>query len=934
MAIHESNIILFNSDANVKSIITPETLDVNKDTVIRFKPTDSYYVSEHRLEVYEQKLKAFMNNPSPEKIVYTPTFDIFIPKQGYLEVQLSPFQSDVLLLHVSTEYQISTQRDFSNIVLRKLTHEEKEKTHFTIPYTNLEYNRTYFIRVRYGGAGYISFWSDVQEFTIDKPTIKQPILDPIEDTDIEYSNTSPYTVSINVRSSPYIGLGTHGKSIWTIYRKNTQGKFERAWDSGESTKLTLNKITGLFPQTLNLHTTYYLTVKYLGNNQEYSLESEPVAFSVEELTLSTIENVRIFPPVVNINQPSISFDGNFKLTIKGQEVLIGRQDVVNIHWVLVRDDTQVVVYKLESLTNVLNLPKNIILPNTSYTLHLYYTHKDLGNSNSTSFKFTTSKRFVNTEDGLDSPIAISNNVGYYGEIESKNLMVENIEYVGPYKENYPYKQHQEVSKEGKLYLCIKDTPNTVYSFHSYFKEVSPDTTKNYYKSGLPTPVWLVKHIGLNPNLTGPRPEDRDFNIINKQSGWLKFQNKKNQMIYVSKLPIYKEVSVNDLIHADLFHPRRRTIRIGNHLYYIRTLISSLERGYDSLNQDSEVRKLYPEYYTEDRVEHYEEEKIIEYILNGDMSFIDPGELDMETNIHNELCYNHDKLEAYKADLGLNRYTFLGKEIPSSDLRTLVFRPVLELIPEEEYPIHHLSSSLPGKNKVRQEYYDPYLDFAYLGMVNPEQFISSELLSIRTGFPIEKSRENIGWFKFYYKGLVYFLSYGYNYREVTYKDLETYNFISNTPLYKDYKKIEDVHLGKIPYNNILYNVGLPSIMNYTDFTDHVMIGMDKVDIIHNTSKDTQLSYLSNFTEMVYPLLKEFPKKLNEPGYKGSYKEIRFEELIESLTGTQDPNLSFFTRNTTKDGRVFYNNQYKLNQFSMIRKDQPGDVILCITVDPKV
>lgn len=930
----DSNIVLFDSENNIKSVITPETLDTNKDTVIRFKPTDSYYISEARLDTYEKKLKEFMDNPEPSRIVYTPTFNSFLVKQGYLEIELSKFQSDILLLHVSTEYQISNRRDFTNIVVSKLTHDDNEKVNFQIPFTNLDYNVTYYLRVRYGGAGYLSNWSEIQEFVVDKPTIQKPFINPIKPTDIDYTNTVPFTVAINAKSSPYIGLGQHGKSVWTIHRRSNSGTFERAWDSGESTNLTMIRIPGLFPNILKYHTPYYLTVKYLGKNNEYSLESDPVEFSVEELTLSKIENIKIFPPIVNVAQPSISFDSTFKVTIKGQEFPITKQDLTTIHFILVRDDTNVVVYKEDGIMNVLNIPKNILLPNTSYTLHMYYVHKNLGNSDSTEFKFTTCKKFITTEDGLDSPKSIVNNVAYYGEVETNNLMLEGITYTGKYNVKKPYKQLEEVSKDNKLYICIKDTPVDAYSFSSYFKEVTPDNTKLYYKSGLPKPTWLINHIGLNPNLTGPRTEDVDFNIINKQSGWLKFQNKHSQIIYLSKLPIYKEVSVNDLIKNDLFHPRRKTVRIGNKLYYVRTLISSLERGYDSLNQDNEVRKLYPEHYTMDRIIDYEEEKLIEYILNGDMSFIDPVDLDMDTNDYKELCYKHDKLESYRPDLGVNKYNFLGKDIQSPDLRTLVFRPVLELIPEEEYPMDHISSNLPGNNKIMEKYTDRFLDLSYLGTVTPDDFVRSESISIRTGFPLDKARDNISWFKFYYRGLIYYISYGFNYRDVTFKELEEYNFVYSTPLYKTYNKPDEIKLGKVPYNNILFNIGLPQILNTTDLLDHYMVGLDKVDLINNTNKDTKLSYDSEFSNLIYPLLKDLPTNINQPGYKGSYREDTFEQLIESLTGTPDTTLSFFSRNLTRDDKVFYNNQKHLNNFTVIRKDIPGNVLLVLNVHPNL
>lgn len=929
-----SNLVFHNSESDVKTYLTFDSLNkYTNDIVLRYKPTDDKFVSEARLDNYINKINDYFSNPTADKTITKPTIDSINTKNGYLNITCSKFDSSILLLHVGTEYQIASDMNFNNIVIDKFTHTDSEKTSISLPYSSLTYQYTYYARVRYGGAGYVSYWSDPIEFIVDKPTINQPVINPIRPEDIEYSNTVPYTVSINATSSAFISLSNHISSTWSIYRKNLSGDYEVAWTETSSTNLTQIRISNLFPSVLDFGVDYYLTVKYTGSDNSYSLESLPVKFSVTDISLSKIDSLRIFPPIVNISRPVISFFNNLSVTIKNLNYPLALTDIENISWTLVRDDTNTTIYKTNTISTSITMPENIVLPNTSYTLNVYYTHKTLGNSEVSLFKFTTASKFITVDDGLPYPKSVVNNIGYYGEVDSNNLVLDSIYYVGKYDSKKQYKQYQEVSKDGKLYICIMDTPLKDYAFSSYFKAYDNVNAKAYYRSGLPNPTWLVNNIGLNPYLSANNVYETESNIYNKNSGWIKFQNSQNQIIYVSKLPIYKNVSIQDLIKADLLHPRRKTIRIGENLYYIRTLVTSLEQGYDSLNYDSRLKDINKDFSINKEPIYYNEHEIIEYLLNGDFSLLDPSELDMETNEYNELCYCHDKLYSYKADLGIDRYSFAGKKIETYDDRNLVFRPVLELIPEDEYPVNNISNTIPGNNSIDENHYDKYLDTAYLGIVDASDFLTSEMINIRSGLHSNNAIPNITWFKFYHRGLIYFISYGYNFINTSYQDLLNYNMVYPTTIYKTFKDTSSFFPGKVSFNNRLYNITLPSVMNYTDFMENILIKNEVVNIETNTNIDTKMSYNSFLSNSIYGLLKNKPKLLEHPGYKGSYPDVNFENIIDSMTGTTNSE-TFFTMNNTNTAKVICNNQLNVNNFVTRYTNATDNVILCLTICPTV
>lgn len=912
-----SNLMFRNTETNVLAILTPSSLDFPKDITVAFNPTTDYMMTEERLKVYIDKVNAYLLAPTIDKTIYQPTIDTLVMDGYYLNIGLSSFKSDILLDHVCTEYEISTTNNFSNVVLRDFVY--NNKTDLSINMGSLINKAIYYIRIRYGGGGFNSKWSDAGEFTVNKPTLQVPTINP--QYNIVYTDTYPYKVSITFTSSV---VSNHTATTWNIYRKTTDGLLERVYTISKSTT-DLNELTldSIFPDTLKYDTEYYITAQYF-YNEEYSPESTPIKFLVDGIKLKSVDGVKSYPPIINIQQPTFSFTSDFIMYYKNIEQTLPASDILSINWRINKKDTSIVLFSQDTIDKYVNIPSGLLLPNTSYTLSITYTHKTLGVSPVFVYDFTTTA-FVNTTDGLSSPIKVIGDIGYYGEVETSNLMLEGVRYRGIYNQSLSYKQYDEVSYNGELYICTKDTPTT-YTFASYFKLVD-NTYNNYYKSMLPTPTWLIKNIGLHPSLASNDPANVDVNIINKNSGWVKFQNKHNQIIYVSKLPIYSNVSVNDLIKADLFHPRRKTIRIGNKLYYVRTLVSKLDVGYDSIYNNPNYNYTYSNY--KEPVE-YNEDKLLLYLLNGDISYLNPVDLDMDTSLYKELIYSNDKLESYRPEVVDSKYEFLGKELSSPTDRTLVFRPVLELIPEEEYPVLNISDKIPGNNTVNPDNYDKYLDMAYLGFVDKEEFLSSNDIDNRTGMNSGRAIENGGWFKFYYRGLIYFISYGLNFRNITYNKLNEFNLIYPTTLYKDNNT--NLKYGKVTYNNRIYNVCLPSVLNYKDVNEITNVNGAQINILSNKDVDTNLSYNSLFSDTMYSIMKPVKTDKGLAGYKGSYKNIDFEDILSSLVNVDDDTINILTSNTTKTEKIIVNNNLNYNNISSVYNTTESDAIIILNINP--
>lgn len=937
--VFSSNFIKFeDNEKGIRSVLQIESYKP-MDIVIKITPSEGYYVTTERLNWYKTKVKNYLANPDVLNIIVKPIVKSSQVVETTINMTLTEFESYVLIPYACTEYQISTDDVFNNIVKTEVLHGMMKHNELSIDLQDLPANTSYYIRARYGGGGYSSEWSDVVNFTTLKPTIDKP---SVESVSFTYQKSAPYLTTI-VATSSASSIPDHTYTTWKIYNKTETGSYNLVYSVIKSDISLRNiSIAGQYPNNLQYHKDYYITVTYYDASTGFSRESDYFKFCSTGVTLTTPNDITFFPWPVNVSNPMLSFDSFLSLTVDGQEQIININELEGVYWEVKENKADSRTQKFTSQTNAIQLPFGTLKENTEYQLSVYYRHTYLGFSGIKNFTFKTNKEFINHPDGLRMPLKIYNDTAYYGEIAKTSLMNENITYRGVYSSTKSYKRYDEVSKDGKLYICINDTPpGSNYTFSTYFETPRENNAEVMYGSQLPTAKWLLKNIGLYHSLNTTNVANGATDIINEDTTWLKLQNKHKQTLYITKLPILSNVSVNDLIRKDLFHPRRKTVRIGEYLYYVRILVNELEPGYDVIDPIYKDKEYNYRVSQLDKIQ-YNEGDLFSSLLNGNLAQFESTDLDIDLVSYRELIYNTDSIYGYKIDPSANM-RLTSKELQSADTRIISYRPVLELIPEENKPIYHISDRIPGDNDISK--YDPFVDSCYLGYVDVSDFVDSEDIDLRTGLNSFSSVQNKGWYKFYYRGMIYYMSNGTNFNRLSYNDINNNNLLTPTPLYATGVLSDDIKLGKIIYNNVIFNVMCPSVLTYTTCRTLTKVGNRYYNIFNTADSniDLNISYDCFLSDVVYGILDEqYPNK-SLSGYKGSYKEHEYVSTITQIgSGTNDDdvflssdvvceltNVSGVITSTYTPVLNYQKQPYRIKSGDV---DAPVDVVLCLTVNP--
>lgn len=928
--VSKSSINIYNPDKNVTAYIKFEKTSNPSDVTIKLRPTSSYYLSAARLENYKKSITQFLANPTFYNTINRPTIKDYTNDANNIKVTLTDYSSYVLLPYSSTTFQISTDSGFNTIVVEELKNDAINPNIIEYNANGLTHNTRYFMRARYGGGGYYSDWSETLEFTVDKPTIDTPSITPITTNDISYKLTSPYSASITVNSSSVAGSVYHTSTTWTIYGEGDSGSIVPVWSKVKDTvNLTRIVINNLFPDTLKYGKKYWVTSKYYSNDK-YSNESNPEEFTVDGLGTCPPEDLTIFPSHVNVSNPTLGMSSDIKISVNKNEVYANINDITNVYWTVYNDETNTLVSKANTSSFTCKLSTGALKENTRYRLEVFYIHNSLGASPTTVKIFTTSK-FETIADNLPIPFKTYNKVAYYGEINETLLSSDKLKYMGEYIEGKLYNYGEEVKKGGKLYVCTSTTP-IGYTFEKYFKEPGDVDTDEIYRSFLPTPKWLINKTGLYPKLSIQDGATSDSNLINSNSGWLKCQNERGQTIFISKLPIFRNASINDLIRCDLFHPRRKTVRVGNKLYYVRILVNNLLIGNDALPSTYINQNLYKDQSLHEVVE-YNENTLLEYLMNGTLAEFNTVNLDIDDITAKELVYHTKGMYLYRADNNSARIRLIPGEIDNADLSNIALRLVLERIYDDEHPLMAMDKSIPGSIDISG--YDPILDYCHLGFMSTDEFISSEYIDMKTGLLSNKDVPNRGWFKFYYRGLIYFLSYGSNLTGIRPRDLIEHEMVSPTPKFPTDTRVKTQYVGKVLYNNMFFNVACPSVLTYTPQHKTAMTDSGAVvDIFQNRNinLDINMCYEAFLSDTVYPLLKNKNPIKDKAGYKGGYKHLNIESTIDQVGSNTNDNSTFITSNFLKNGNIILNNQK--DPYSMVEGllEQTSDAVFILTIHP--
>lgn len=160
--------------------------------------------------------------------------------------------------HESTDWQVATDSDFSNIIFESLD-DTSNLTSIDIPRSNFSENTEYFIRVRHHGVTYgdslysapVSFTSANNFIEIETPTITSPsesdIIDPA-------ANLTVTASSFNLTS----GQDTHQSTDWQFATDSNFSNiaFQSIGDTSNLTSITISS------SNIDAATEYFIRVRY------------------------------------------------------------------------------------------------------------------------------------------------------------------------------------------------------------------------------------------------------------------------------------------------------------------------------------------------------------------------------------------------------------------------------------------------------------------------------------------------------------------------------------------------------------------------------------------------------------------------------------------------------------------------------------------------
>lgn len=309
-------------------------------------------------------------------------------------IVVGPFNSPGVDEHYSTDWQISTDSIFSNII-SSATDDTLNKYFWNV--TGLSDLTQYYIRARYKGSTYgYGAWSPTVGFvTIQANSINTPsIASPANASD---GNSLSPSLSSSVFSVTG-GSDTHQSSDWQIA---TDSNFSNivASVTGDTVNKTTWSTVGLIPNT-----TYYVRVRYKGANLPYSAWSPTSQFST-----------------IHVNTPSITSPTNAAtglmpaITLTGSSFAVtGASDThASSTWQIATDSNfnTIVTEISNSSTYKTSWTVNLNL-NTTYYARVRYTGTTYSNSNwSNTVSFSTVANYTPNVPGITSPVAAATNQG-------------------------------------------------------------------------------------------------------------------------------------------------------------------------------------------------------------------------------------------------------------------------------------------------------------------------------------------------------------------------------------------------------------------------------------------------------------------------------------------------------------------------------------------
>lgn len=729
-------------------------------------------------------------------------------------------------------------------------------------------NTHYLVRVRYVGENFSSDWVEVKFKSIDLNVVRPTVSGTLKD------------ISLNLTINDYIINGDSDIPEVVEYKievLNTNKQYDvlKTLQVPYSTKnVTLTKLDGIYPSN-----NYRISGRIIGKkySTEYSTYITVTIPSVEilapEILLDKLNDIKQHP-TFNVSE--------FKLNVESE-----KDKHISTTWVI-KEKTSAGDYEevLNKTTNnnlySLLIEENILKLNTDYSISVLFTGELYGNSQITTKFFKTSTNFavIPSDTNITLPTEVVNvpNFGdgsdtrYYGYFKYSDL-VDNYNYVGEWFNNRQYYKNDQVSFEGNLYYATDDINN--------FK--SPTEKDNSWKldtrNNLPTFKWLLTQLGFTNNMV-----DIEYNTTNGNDIVPLIENEdtnalpikvtyKNRVLYIYSGQVLKNVSYNDLQRTGIT-TGKRTIRIGERLYYIRLLTSTEAKYLNDIIDLNTSNSIIQSFKQNENECYYVSDKTINnqrYVING-------------TN--NELILVD----------GMIRKTYL--------------RLALEYIPEDIEPWKIM------KQKYPKLVYDKYTDTGFFGEEDKFQPNLIGILGIHKGQVINA---DYGYLAFYSHGQRLLINkaeylYGVSYQYLLDKNL----VFGNDHIYKKRNNLPEDMINEL--NTQPNNVVVDSVNNITYTVRLLRGGKINTTIETDLNKATILAIQnicknSEFTELLYRVSVNVPKPFDagelHAGYQigNNWANYTNAELgvFEQYTGNGCHTL---TANTVNDNSVITRGGSKL------------------------
>lgn len=378
---------------------------------------------------------------------------------------------------------------------------------------------------------------------------------------------------------------------------------------------------------------------------------------------------------------------------------------------------------------------------------------------------------------------------YYGEIRFEKLH-SNLTYKGTFNTKSTYEVGDEVKEDGKIYRCVtKYEPGS--TFTESFKEITDVLT-------LPTGECLLKLLGiphgvtsyvdLNNNLVKGSNID---GLVNSDAGYIKVQNKLNQLLYITKKPLILNIDPMELRKRGLFSTSGRTLRLGKRIYKVRfletdnTILGSKTYSIEDTKGELDMYK-----WLLDNLSSYNKEDL--GLTSNGKIVGNNATINFAINSNNHMTVSREIIQ-YNNDVRCNL--------------VIVLEEVLK-----GYEPYYKQKSLPGDKYVKLDYGS---DTGSCGIADSSDILNTIELQILYSLPNYKPTiEDVYYYKVYHHGAFY--------------------YIPNKPLGK--VKIKDIIDNDLNYGYLRAN-----LINRGDYNLIPTLPNAKSTYILNSVEDTSVDY---------------------------------------------------------------------------------------------